>query len=89
LSEQHGGIALATQGLYRDRDGWVMVQYDKHQAIIDRDTYVANGYVPPYDSLPTQDQYNQAAAKKAFDDIAKEAAKTPQERTPGTEPLDE
>ena len=30
LSENHGGTPLATTGLYRQSDGWVMVQYDKH-----------------------------------------------------------
>jgi hypothetical protein len=68
-------------GLYRDSDGWVMVQYDRHASLIERDRYVANGYAPPYDKLPTLDQYNDAATKRSFDEIMKEAGKTPQERS--------
>ena len=54
------------RGLYRDQQGWVMVEYDKHQASIPHDRYVANGYQPPYDELPTQEKYNHAQQKAAF-----------------------
>jgi hypothetical protein len=45
------------KGLYRDEDGWVMVDYGNHQAMIPRDQYEAKGYEPPYEKLPTEEQY--------------------------------
>jgi hypothetical protein len=49
-------------GLYRDRDGLVMVDYGRHRAPIPRDQYQARDYTPLYGQLPTREQYE--AAKK-------------------------
>jgi hypothetical protein len=65
---------------HRDGDNFVMVKYDKHMMTIPRSEYVANGYKPPYDELPTHNLYNDEERKKAVDALRKEASKTPQER---------
>jgi hypothetical protein len=45
------------KGLYKDAQQWVMVDYGSHRAPVQRATYEANGYKPPYQDLPTEDQY--------------------------------
>jgi hypothetical protein len=45
------------KGLYYDADGWVMVDYGSHQAAIAREQYELSGYQPPYDKLPSEEQY--------------------------------
>jgi hypothetical protein len=54
------------RGLYRDQQGAVMVQYDKHQARIPRGEYVDDAYHPPYDELPTLEKYNEAQDEKCL-----------------------
>jgi hypothetical protein len=51
-------------GLYRDKDGSVMVDYGRHRAPLPRDQYQARDYVPPYGQLPTQEQYEAAVKSK-------------------------
>jgi hypothetical protein len=48
------------KGLYRDKDGWVMVDYGRHRAPIPRDQYQARDYTPLYGQLPTREQYEAA-----------------------------
>ena len=45
------------KGLYKDAQQWVMVDYGSHRARVQKTTYEANGYKPPYQDLPTEDQY--------------------------------
>ena len=42
--------------------------------------YKDKNYQPPFEKLPTQEQYNDRAAKKASDDIAELARKPVQDR---------
>ena len=74
------------RGLYRDQQGDVMVQYDKHQNRIPRGEYVDSAYQPAYEELPAHEAYNDAqkaapttlgAASTALE---KEVEKTPDER---------
>lgn len=51
-------------GLYRDVERRVMVDYGTRQIRIPRITYVTSGYQPPYDQLPTKEQYEAAAQRK-------------------------
>jgi hypothetical protein len=67
---------MAPRALYRDSDGWVTVHYGLHLIPIPRDTYIAKGYQPPYDKVPTQEQYNDAQQAAFQADLEREAAKT-------------
>lgn len=49
---------MASIGQYRDENGWVMVHYDGgHSAPIPRERYEGKEYQPPYDDLPTKEEY--------------------------------
>jgi hypothetical protein len=52
------------KGLYRDKDGWVIVDYGRHRAPIPRDQYQARDYAPPYGQLPTQEEYEAVVKSK-------------------------
>jgi hypothetical protein len=49
-------------------------------SFVPESTYGARNYQPPFDDLPTQEQYNDTAAKTAFDVISDLAAMPPQDR---------
>lgn len=70
------------KGLYRYGQGWAAVLYDKVEIPISRDDYVAKGYQPPYEELPTQAQYGGAKKKKAMADLERERAKSPKKGRP-------
>lgn len=44
------------QGIYRD-GGWVHVTDGKHEIPIPRNRYEDQNYCPPFDDLPTKEQY--------------------------------
>lgn len=46
------------RGVFRDKDGFATVDYGTHRLPIPREYYVANDYEPPYDTLPTEQEYN-------------------------------
>lgn len=46
-----------TAGLYRDGE-WAQVSDGKIAAPIPRSQYEAKGYLPPFDQLPTREEYN-------------------------------
>ncbi len=60
---KQSGDGTMAKGLYRDSDGWVMVDYGTNRAPIPRDRYDEQGYAPPYDALPTQEQYEASQAQ--------------------------
>ena len=44
-------------GLYRDKDGWVIVATASAQVRIPRNAYETKGYAPQYDLLPNEEEY--------------------------------
>jgi hypothetical protein len=44
------------RGLYQD-NGWAQVTDGHSNLPIPRDRYEANGYLPPFDELPTKEKY--------------------------------
>jgi hypothetical protein len=53
-------IGVLSTGLYRDKDDWVMVRYGKHDAPMSRADYETRGYSPPFEKLPTKEEYDAA-----------------------------
>lgn len=51
------------RGLYRDGQ-WAQVSDGKHSIPIPRDRYEDNRYEPPFDHLPTKEQYEAANADR-------------------------
>jgi hypothetical protein len=52
------------RGMYRDDTGWVQVDYGQHNAPIPKDKYEENGYQPPYDKLPSKQEYDTRQEQK-------------------------
>jgi hypothetical protein len=75
-------------GLYRTRDAtsgaeYALVDYGNAPSLkdtISRSHYQMRGYRPAFDTLPTQEQYNDAQQKAVGEAVAAEAAKSPQDR---------
>jgi len=44
-------------GLYRDKDDWVLIDRGDARGLIPRIQYVAMGYLPPFDALPTKKEH--------------------------------
>ena len=51
------------KGLYREPGGWVQVDLGKIRISIPRKKYEASGYEPPYDQLPTKEEYEKAVSR--------------------------
>jgi hypothetical protein len=45
------------RGLFREPDGWVVVHHGKYLIAVPRGRYEASRYEPPYNQLPTRDEY--------------------------------
>lgn len=51
-------MANKARGLYKDKDGWVMVSHPGgHEISTDKETYLSRGYEPPYENLPKEEDY--------------------------------
>lgn len=59
------GVTKLAKGVYRDSDGWVTVDYGTSRMPIDRDTYEENGYLPPFDKLPSKEEYEAGNTPKS------------------------
>jgi hypothetical protein len=46
------------KGLHRESDECVMVDYGKHLIPIPRKRYEVNRYQPPFEALPTKEEYD-------------------------------
>ena len=57
LPAQQGEGRMA-RGMFRMADGWVQVDYEGKSSIpVSREYYVERGYLPPYEKLPTEEEY--------------------------------
>ena len=48
----------AARGIFRDQAGWVTVDHGVHRNSIPRHRYEEMGYEPPFESLPTKEEYD-------------------------------
>ena len=54
--QKESRMASKARGLYKDKDGWVMVSHPGgHEISTDKETYLSRGYEPPYESLPKEE----------------------------------
>ena len=47
-------------GLYIAKNGWAIVDLGKRLVALPPDRYRSKGYQPPYEKLPSEDDYNRA-----------------------------
>ncbi len=63
----HDRPEMIPTGLYREPDGWVLVDYAKTLIPIPRERYELSGYEPSYDQLPTKDDYERTHGQSPGD----------------------
>ena len=70
LSAKHGGVTMVARGVYRAKSSGTGVEYAHVESGVGhedmtRSWYEAQRYEPPFDQLPTKEEYEKAKPKNA------------------------